>query len=79
MTQVNGNFSTYHFVFVKNKNGTYSALIAEFPGCITEGRTMKEANKNLKDVAARWVEAALGMGQTIPEPWEAGEIWRMKP
>ncbi len=46
----------------------YSAEILEFPGCFAEGDTPDEAYKNLEKSATAWIEAALDMGQEIPEP-----------
>ena len=48
--------------------GGYTAEILEFPGCVTEGDTAAEALENLEAAAEAWVEAALSMGQEIPEP-----------
>jgi predicted RNase H-like HicB family nuclease len=51
--------------------GGYTAEILEFPGCVTEGDTADEALGNLEDAAEAWIEAALNMGQDIPEPSDA--------
>lgn len=51
-----------------DESGTYTAEILEFPGCIAQGDTPEEAYRNLESAAAGWVEAALNMGQGIPEP-----------
>jgi predicted RNase H-like HicB family nuclease len=48
--------------------GGYTAEIFEFPGCVTEGDTATEALENLETAAEAWIEAALNMGQEIPEP-----------
>jgi predicted RNase H-like HicB family nuclease len=50
------------------ETGTYTAQIAEFPGCIAEADTLDEAYKNLEETAKGWIRAALEMGQTIPQP-----------
>ena len=51
--------------------GGYTAEILEFPGCVTEGDTPHEALENLEAAAEGWIEAALSMGQDIPEPSDA--------
>jgi predicted RNase H-like HicB family nuclease len=51
--------------------GGYTAEILEFPGCVTEGDTPHEALENLEEAAEGWIEAALSMGQDIPEPSDA--------
>lgn len=48
--------------------GGYTAFIEEFPGCIAEGDTGEEALRNLESVAESWLEAALELGQSIPDP-----------
>jgi antitoxin HicB len=53
--------------------GGYTAEILEFPGCVTEGDTAAEALENLEAAAEAWIEAALSMGQEIPEPSDSGE------
>lgn len=51
--------------------GGYTAMIEEFPGCIAEGDSGEEALRNLESVAESWLEAALELGQSIPEPHTA--------
>jgi predicted RNase H-like HicB family nuclease len=51
-----------------HETGTYTAEILEFPGCIAQGDTPEEAYERLESAAAGWIEAALDMGQEIPEP-----------
>jgi len=52
------------------KTGTFTAMIEEFPGCITEGSSPDEAYSRLETVAAGWIEAAAELGQKIPDPQE---------
>jgi predicted RNase H-like HicB family nuclease len=51
-----------------NETGTYTAQILEFPGCVAQGNTPAEAYGRLEAAAESWIEAALEMGQEIPEP-----------
>jgi antitoxin HicB len=53
--------------------GGYTAEILEFAGCVTEGDTATEALENLETAAEAWIEAALNMGQEIPEPSDSQE------
>ena len=50
------------------ETGTFAAKIAEFPGCISQGDTAKEAYERLEEAAKNWIEAALDLGQQIPSP-----------
>ena len=48
--------------------GGFTAVISEFPGCITEGATREEALEALEEVAIDWIECELEDGRSIPEP-----------
>ena len=61
----------YARLVIPDPDGTFSAEIVEFPGCIANGDTASEALKNLEDVATDWIGAARAQGQEIPEPMEA--------
>ena len=50
------------------ETGTFTAKIAEFPGCIAQGDTAKDAYESLEEAAKSWIEAALDLGQQIPSP-----------
>lgn len=52
--------------------GGFTALIREFPGCVTQGETVTEAYEYLEDAASSWIEAALSLGQEIPPPYSDG-------
>jgi predicted RNase H-like HicB family nuclease len=49
-------------------SGTFTAQVMEFPGCVAQGDSVAEAYANLESAAERWIEAALELGQRIPEP-----------
>jgi predicted RNase H-like HicB family nuclease len=49
-------------------DGGYVATIQEFPGLVAEGNTADEAVANLDSAAESWIEAAIEMGQDIPDP-----------
>jgi len=51
-----------------DESGTFTAEILEFPGCIAQGDTAKEAYERLEEAAKAWIEAALELGQEIPPP-----------
>jgi antitoxin HicB len=55
------------------ETGTYTAMILEFSGCVSEGETIEEAYKSLEEAAVSWIEAALDLGQDIPLPESAHE------
>jgi antitoxin HicB len=61
----------YARMVLPDTDGTFTAEIVEFPGCIASGRTPAEALATLEEVAVDWVAAALEQGQEIPEPVDA--------
>jgi len=55
-------------VIPDEESGTFTARIAEFPGCLAQGNTSAEAYERLEAAAESWIEAALEMQQAIPLP-----------
>jgi predicted RNase H-like HicB family nuclease len=51
-----------------DETGTYTAKIAEFPGCIAQGDSPAEAYRNLEAAAESWINELLGMGEEVPDP-----------
>lgn len=58
----------YARLVIPDEDGTFSAEIVEFPGCIAVGSTPTDALVNLEETAIDWIAAALEQGQDIPEP-----------
>lgn len=59
----------YHKIIVyDDKTKTYSATIAEFPGCVAQGNSEQETFDNLNKAAASWIRAMCQLNQSIPEP-----------
>ena len=48
--------------------GGFVVSFPDLPGCLTVGATIEEAYKNAEDAKREWIEAAMEMGMTIPEP-----------
>lgn len=61
----------YARLVIPDEDGTFSAEIVEFPGCIAVGSTAAEALTNLDETAVDWINAALEQGQDIPEPLDS--------
>ena len=49
---------------------TYTGLIKEFPGCLSQGDSVLSTMVSLNDAALDWIAAAQDLGQAIPEPEE---------
>ena len=50
------------------ESGAFTASVLEFPGCVTDGDSVEEANANLEEAIAGWVETELELGHDIPRP-----------
>jgi antitoxin HicB len=48
--------------------GGFIAIVADLPGCVSDGETPQEALANAQDAIACWIEAAHELGRPIPEP-----------
>ncbi len=49
-------------------SGSFTALVAEFPGCVAQGDSIDEAYSNLEIAADSWIAASEELGHTIPLP-----------
>ena len=58
----------YTLILTRDPEGTYSAHVAEFPGCFSGGDTAAEAASNLEAAMAGWIESELEAGRPIPAP-----------
>jgi antitoxin HicB len=58
----------YHRVFTREDDGGYSAFVIELPGVNAAGGTIEEANEDLENAIASWVELELERGHELPEP-----------
>lgn len=58
----------YARIVVPEADGSFTAEILEFPGCVASGESAADALANVEDVALDWIDATLEQGQNIPEP-----------
>lgn len=60
-----------HTIVIKPyEDGGFFAMIAEFPGCMTEADTWAEIYEMVMDAKEAWVEATLELGRQVPPPQE---------
>ena len=55
-------------LYWSDEDGTYIAEVPELEGCAADGPTRQEALASVETVIQEWVETALSLGRTIPEP-----------
>ncbi|MBI2767083.1 MAG: type II toxin-antitoxin system HicB family antitoxin [Chloroflexi bacterium] len=49
------------------EGGGYFAAVPELPGCFSEGETLDEAFRNIREALALYVEGSLEAGLAIPD------------
>lgn len=48
--------------------GGYVIEFPDFPGCMSDGKTIEEAIQNGQDAVACWIAAVKESGRAIPKP-----------
>jgi len=57
---------SYKVVFEPAEEGGYTAYVPSLPGCISEGDTYREVQKNIKEAIEGWIEVSRKFGDEIP-------------
>jgi len=50
------------------EGGGFLALVADLPGCMSDGESPGEAVANVQDAIETWIEAANDLGHDVPAP-----------
>ena len=58
----------YRYEIIPAEEGGFVGVVAELPGCITQGETLEETVHMINDAKQAWLETALEEGIEIPEP-----------
>lgn len=66
----------YSVVFQKEPEGGYTVLVPSLPGCVTYGKTLKEAKKMAKEAIELYLESIKEHDEDLPAQKETlyGEI-----
>lgn len=60
--------NTRTFRTIIEKDGAYyHGFVPALPGCHTQGKTIEETRKNLKEAIQGWLKARRDLGWNIPE------------
>lgn len=72
---------TYQFtvIFEQDEDGVFIATVPSLQGCNSFGDTLEEAEKNIKEAIAGFLETLQEVGDPIPEPDEAASFSLSKP
>ncbi len=59
-------------IYWSDDDARFIVEIPELPGCMADGLTYQEAVQNAERVIGEWIETAIEIGRSIPEP--AGKL-----
>jgi len=63
------NIPKYEIIIYWSKeDDCYLAEVPELPGCMADGKTLKEITENVEVIITEWIESAILDGEKIPEP-----------
>ncbi len=55
-------------VFWSAEDSAYIAEVPELPGCMADGTSYEDAISSVQKVIQEWIDTAVELGRTIPEP-----------
>jgi len=58
----------YHSAYYPIEDGWFMARVLDFPGVISQGRSIEHARKMIKDALCLMAEHKLEKGETLPPP-----------
>jgi predicted RNase H-like HicB family nuclease len=58
---------SYSVFYEQAAEGGFVAFVPTLPGCHTQGETLEEAERNVKEAIALYLESLLAHGEPIPE------------
>jgi predicted RNase H-like HicB family nuclease len=54
-------------VFYEQAEGGYVAFVPSLPGCHTQGETLEDTERNVREAVALYLESLTAYGESIPE------------
>ena len=54
-------------VYEQAAEGGYVAFVPSLPGCHTQGETLEETERNVKEAIALYLESLIARGESFPE------------
>ena len=58
---------SYSVFYEQVAEGGYVAFVPSLPGCHTQGETLEETERNVREAIALYLESLAAHGETIPE------------
>ena len=66
MKKLTARSLSYSVFYEQAREGGYVALVPALAGCHTQGETLEEAERNVKEAIALYLESLAAHGETIP-------------
>ena len=61
------------------EGGGWVAEVPSLPGCMSQGETMQDALRNVRDAIAEWIAAAADEGMTVPSEEFSAVVCAVEP
>ncbi|WP_202803722.1 type II toxin-antitoxin system HicB family antitoxin [Spirulina subsalsa] len=58
----------YPITLYPEPDGGYTVMLADLPGCLSQGDTLEEAIVNIQEAKVAWIQTAWDYGDEIPLP-----------
>lgn len=55
-------------IFWSYEDNAFIAEVPELPGCMADGKTYQEALENVEQIIDEWIETAIKLGRSLPQP-----------
>jgi predicted RNase H-like HicB family nuclease len=55
-------------IYWSKEDSSFIAEVPELSGCMADGNSYMEALQNVQVIINEWIETAMSLGRTIPEP-----------
>ena len=55
-------------IYWSEEDDTFIAEVPELPGCAADGKTYRDALRNVEGVVQEWLETTRELGRPIPKP-----------
>ena len=55
-------------VYWSEEDQAFIVEVPELPGCMADGGTYQEAVANAETIIEEWIETAIKLGRSVPEP-----------
>jgi predicted RNase H-like HicB family nuclease len=58
----------YHAAYYKIEDGWYMARVLDFPGTISQGKSLKSTKRMIRDALRLMAECTIELGEPLPTP-----------